>query len=81
MTREEILTKVTATLREVFEDKNLAVTETTTAKDVDEWDSLNHITVISNIERVFKVKFALGELMKIQNIGQMIDLIQKKSAT
>lgn len=80
MSREEILTKITATLKEVFEDKNLVVTETTTAKDVDEWDSLNHITIISNIERAFKVKFALAELMKLQNIGQMIDLIQKKTA-
>jgi acyl carrier protein len=80
MSREEILTKITATLREVFEDKNLVVTDATTAKDVDEWDSLNHITIISNIERAFKVKFALGELMKLQNIGQMIDLIQKKTA-
>ncbi len=80
MNREEILIKITATLREVFEDKNLVVTEATTAADVDEWDSLNHITIISNIERAFKVKFALAELMKLQNIGQMIDLIQKKMA-
>ncbi len=80
MNRAEILEKITTTLRQVFDDKSLVITDATTASDVDDWDSLNHITIISNIERAFKVKFALGELSKLENVGQMVDLILKKTA-
>lgn len=80
MSRTEVLEKITTTLRQVFDDKSLVITDATTAADVDEWDSLNHITIISNIERAFKVKFALGELSKLENVGQMVDLILKKTA-
>jgi acyl carrier protein len=78
MSKSEVMEKLTATIREVFENSSIVVSETTTADDVDEWDSLGHISLVEQIESLFKVKFALAELMKLQNVGDMADLILKK---
>jgi acyl carrier protein len=80
MDKKEIMERLQKTIRSVFENDSIEVVEATTADDVDEWDSLAHISLIEEIEKVFKVKFALGELMKLQNVGQMAELIQKKTA-
>jgi acyl carrier protein len=79
MNKKDIMDQLTLTIRRVFENNSIEITDTTSAEDVDEWDSLAHISLIEEIEKVFKVKFALGELMKLQNVGQMADLILKKS--
>ncbi|MGE3610892.1 MAG: acyl carrier protein [Bacteriovoracaceae bacterium] len=80
MTKSEIMALLAQTIKDVFENHSLNITESTTAEDVDEWDSLTHISLIEVIEKKFKVKFALGELLKLQNVGQMADLILKKLA-
>lgn len=79
MNKKDIMEKLTETIRRVFENEGIEIKEATTANDVDEWDSLAHISLIGEIEKTFKVKFALGELMKLQNVGQMADLILKKT--
>lgn len=79
MNREEILNRINTTLKSVFDDKALVITEKTTANDIGDWDSLNHLTVISNVERTFGVKFSLSEITKLQNVGSMVDLIIAKS--
>lgn len=78
MTREEVVQIIGNTLRQVFGDKNIIVTSSTSAKDISDWDSLNHITIISSIERAFKLKFSLSEITKLQNVGDMADLILVK---
>ena len=50
----------------------------TSAADVDEWDSMTHIQIIASIEAKFKVRFALGELQALKNVGDMIVLLEKK---
>lgn len=79
MSKQDVMNKLGETIRRVFENETIEVKEATTADDVDEWDSLAHISLIEEVEKVFKVKFALGELMKLQNVGQMADLILKKT--
>jgi acyl carrier protein len=78
MTSEEILSTVTIILKDTFDEQTLVISSETSAEDIDEWDSLTHIELISNIERKFKVRFALGELQDLQNVGDMIDLISTK---
>ncbi len=75
MTREEALAKVTEIIREVFDDEDIVVTENTVANDVDGWDSLMHITLIGTIEDEFDIKFAMKDVVGMQNVGQMLDLI------
>jgi acyl carrier protein len=47
---------------------------------VEGWDSLAHINLVTNIEQEFNVRFALGELAKLRNVGEMVDLILVKSS-
>ena len=78
MSTPEILQAVTTIMRDVLELPDLNVTTATSAADVDEWDSMTHIQLISEIEKKYKVRFALGELQALKNVGDMIGLIEKK---
>jgi acyl carrier protein len=78
MTNQEILKSVSETLREVLGLPDLVVSEETSANDVDEWDSMTHIQLISAIEGKHRVRFALGELQSLKNVGDMVVLIQSK---
>lgn len=78
MSNPEILQTVTTIIQDVLELPELNVTVNTSAADVDEWDSMTHIQLISEIESKYKVRFALGELQALKNVGDMIELIQKK---
>ena len=77
MSRKEILSQVQDVLRDEFEDEELIVTEQTTAQDVKAWDSLAHLSLIHEIEGCFKIKFTMGEIQGFQNIGEMINAIEK----
>jgi acyl carrier protein len=78
MTREEVLDKVTEIIREVFDDDEIAVTDTTVAGDVNGWDSLMHITLIGTIEDEFDMKFAMKDVVGMKNVGHMVDLIYEQ---
>ena len=75
MERTEILKKVNDIFKEVFEDDSLVITEQTTANDIEDWDSLMHITLISAIEQVFGFKFAMKDVIGMQNVGEMLDIL------
>lgn len=76
----DILTELTGVFRQVFDDDSLVITRTTTANDIDEWDSLTHMNLVVAVELKFKIKFALGELQALKNVGEMADLVTKKLA-
>ncbi len=78
MSNFEILQVVTTIMKDVLELPDLIVTTSTSATDVDEWDSMTHIQIIASIEAKFKVRFALGELQALKNVGDMIVLLEKK---
>jgi acyl carrier protein len=78
MESSEILIEVTEIIREVLELPDLQVNTETSAEDVDEWDSMTHIQLIAAIESQYKVRFALGELQTLKNVGDMVELIKKK---
>ncbi|MGH1402755.1 MAG: acyl carrier protein [Alphaproteobacteria bacterium] len=74
------LQKIDVLFKEFFNDEKIEVTTNTTAADVNGWDSLAHINLIITIENEFNVKFAIGELHSLQNVGQMVSLIDTKIA-
>jgi acyl carrier protein len=78
MNSTEIFNNVVASMKEVFEDDSIVVTTETNAEDIENWDSLTHIVLISTIEKKFKLRFALGELQALRNVGDMVQLIQNK---
>ena len=79
MTREEIFIGVQDVFRDIFEEDNLIISNDTNADEIEEWDSLNHVNLVTSIEKKFKIRFALGELTTLKNVGEMIDLMVKKS--
>ena len=66
--------------RTVFDDPAITLTRSTTANDIEEWDSLSHMNLVIAVELTYKIKFALGELQILKNVGDMLDLINKKSS-
>jgi len=69
-------------IRDVFDDPSLPLSESTSAKDVDGWDSLMHINIIIALEKHFKVKFATAEVSDLtnegRNIGSVIAMLRRK---
>lgn len=78
MEKTEIINKLTAIFRQVFNNDSLILTDELTANDVDQWDSLSHMILITEIESVFSIKFRLKDLNKMRNVGDMIDIIISK---
>ena len=74
-TRPELLVRITPIFREVFDQPNLVISETLSANEVDEWDSLNHISLIVAIEEEFKGEFSTDELAGMKNIGDLLNVI------
>ncbi len=78
MERTEILKKVTDIFRDVLDNEKIVLNDETTANDVAEWDSLNHIQLVVAIEKQFKIRFASGEIQRWKNVGEMIDSLSSK---
>ncbi len=74
MRREEVKEKVQNIFKEVF-DEDLMVEEDTTADDVEDWDSFEHINLVVAMEKEFGVKFPMKKVVVLNNVGEMIDLI------
>lgn len=79
MERNEVFERLTAIFRDVFDDEELEITEETTSSDIEDWDSLTHITLISEVEDEFDVKFAMKEVVGMKNVGEMVDIIIRES--
>ena len=65
--------------RDIFDDEKLIITEEMSANDIEDWDSLAQINLIIAIEKEFKVKFRLEEVSNLKNIGEMLELLSKKT--
>ena len=74
----DILDELQPIFQDIFEDDELSITAESNANTVKGWDSLVHITLIFAIEQEFEIKFALGELEAMKNVGDMVELMQTK---
>jgi len=71
----EILKKVQEIFIDVLEDENIILNYSTTSNDIEDWDSLNHIILIVEIEKEFNFKFKLEEMQSFKNVGVLCDSI------
>jgi acyl carrier protein len=76
----ERLARLNEIFRDVFDDDGLAITRETTAEDVEGWDSLMHVTLIVNVEKAFGVRFSSAEVAGLKDVGELEDLIVKRTA-
>ena len=77
MNREEIKERATSIFRDVLEDDTLELFDAMTAADVDGWDSLAHMQLISELEDEFSINFTLGEINNFKNVGELLSCIEK----
>ena len=78
MTREEVFERLNKVFRDIFDDDDITVTETTTSADIDDWDSLEHINLVAAVEQEFGMKFTMGQVVTMKNVGEMVDIILQK---
>ena len=78
MTREEVFEKLNETFRDEFDDVEITVTDATTADDIEDWDSLEHINLLAAVEQAFGMKFNMGQVVSMKNVGEMADIVLSK---
>ena len=78
MTRKEVFNGVQDIFRDIFDEDDMVIEDKTNSDDVEEWDSLNHINLVSVIEKEFKIKFTLEKLSTLNNVGSIIDSALEK---
>ena len=78
MTRNEVFEKLNGVFQEVFDDESIMVGEGTTSADIEDWDSLEHINLIVAVEKCFGIKFNMGEVTTMKNVGAMVDIILER---
>ena len=66
MTRKELFDGVQDIFRDIFDEDDMVIEDKTSSDDIEDWDSLNHINLVSAIEKEFEIRFALGELMELK---------------
>lgn len=76
MTREEIISRLTPIARAMLKDENLVLTDDLSAANVPTWTSLSFMMLLTEIENHFGFKFKMMEILKLQNMGAIIDSIQ-----
>ncbi len=75
MSREEVFATLNEVFQDVFDDTSITVKEETTSEDIDGWDSLEHINLIAAVEQEFGMKFSMGQVVTMKNVGEMADII------
>lgn len=75
MDRDEILKQLSLIFEEVLKQPGLKIDYNMSADDIDGWDSLSNMTIISEIEKKWNVHFKLRDIVRMKNIGDMIDVM------
>lgn len=78
MTVDEIMKQVNAIFIDVLDKDDIVLARETTAKDIEEWDSLTHVQLVVAIEKHFKIRFKSAEIQGYKNVGEMCDGILAK---
>ena len=78
MTREELFDRIQDIFRDIFDEDDMIIEDKTSSDDIEEWDSLNYVNIISTIEREFEIRFTLREIQALKDVGAIVDLMQEK---
>lgn len=76
---DEIFERLNTVFRDFFDDEDIELDEDTTADDIDDWDSLNHITLMASVEDEFGIRFTMGEVSGMKNVGEMARIIKDRT--
>lgn len=79
LTNSEIYERLTSVFRDVFDDSSIEICDQTTADDIEDWDSIEHITLVGAVESEFKIRFKMGEVSGMKNVGEMVRIISERA--
>ena len=77
MDTREIFERLDRVFQDVFDDGAIHVTPKTTADDIEDWDSLEQINLLTAIEKKFNIKFKLADVRNLKNVGDLLDLVAR----
>ena len=80
MDSNAIFEAVQQIFRDNFDDEELVLTRETCADDIEDWDSLEQINLLTAMEKKFGLKFGLADVRDLQNVGDLLDLIERMTA-
>ncbi|WP_072418356.1 MULTISPECIES: acyl carrier protein [unclassified Ruminococcus] len=78
MNTKDIYKRLNEVFQDVFDDDSIRVTPDTTADDIEDWDSMEHINLIGAVENEFGLRFKMGEVSGMKNVGEMASIIAKR---
>ena len=79
MNKNEAMERLTRVFRNVFDDDEIVLTDATSAKDIEDWDSLEHINLIAAVEKEFKMRFTMKEVSGMKNVGEMAAIVAERA--
>ena len=74
-----VMSELQDIFRKTFNDHSLVIAEKMTANDIDDWDSLSHVALVTEAEKHFVIRFSTTEISFIENVGQFADIIRSKT--
>ena len=80
MTHTEVMSRIEPIMRDLFDEYAGPIGPALTAKDVGQWDSLANVQLVVMVEKAFGVKFAIGEITRLKDLGALVDLVASKAA-
>ena len=78
MERKEMLKELASIFEEVFDMEDMQITEETNSDNIEDWNSLNHLTLIGEIEQAFNIKFSMQEMLEIKSVKKILNIIEKE---
>lgn len=79
LNEKEIYERLNKVFRDVFDDEEITVSTETVADDIEDWDSMMHITLVGAVEDEFGVRFKMGEVSTMKNVGEMAQIISERA--
>ncbi|NLK71143.1 MAG: acyl carrier protein [Clostridiales bacterium] len=79
MNEIDVYNKLTEIFRDIFDDDSIEINSETSAADIEDWDSLEHINLISAVEKTFKMRFSMKQVSTMKNVGEMVSIILNAS--
>ena len=77
MNEQQIFDAVQNIFRDNFDDDSLVLTRETTADDIEDWESLEQINLLTAIEKKFNIKFKLSDVRGLKDVGDLLDLVAR----
>lgn len=79
LNEKDIYERLNKVFRDVFDDEEIIVKPETVADDIEDWDSMMHITLVGAVEDEFGIRFKMGEVSTMKNVGEMAEIIASRA--